>query len=647
MSWLSLPAGLRPSQSRPPRAVRKTLPTLLLALLLAWMLTGLGGTAVWAQADRSVLVLDQALRLGGLPPTEAEWAKAQPVALPDDWSSTRPMQRGVVSYRLTLPMPPSAADSTRLYGLYIERACSVMAAQLNGQTVHEGGRFSEPVSRQCHRPQLVPLPATLLRPGDNVLDLQVRGYPLNEVSSRQRAGGLSAIEFGPWDKMAAHHARRLVLASRLPEVLSGALVLMGSFMFVMGWFNRAQSYLAYFGALMVGWSLLLAQLWATDLPLANATTETALAALMAFITLAAVQFLMRYAKQRLRWLDLALPAQCVLMPASLLVLGPQRLLLGAGLWYLLLSVEVLVAAGYYLMHARQQRSRQFWPMLALMVVVALSLLVELIATSLNLHSRWLHGAQLLPALGFLALGLRLMQQYGRAFQSAEQNRAELEVRIREATAQIERNFAQLSELKVEQVTDRERKRIAADLHDDLGAKLLTIVHTSDDQRISTLAREALEEMRLSVRGLTGKPVKLNDALGDWRAEVVSRLSQSGVQGEWSAPPDEEVPQTLSSRAYVQTTRILREAVSNIIKHSGASQCSVRCTIDNGDFQLVIQDNGKGISTELDGRLDKGHGMASMKGRAKQLQGQCLVESSPGYGTVIRLTLPLERHTTTR
>ncbi len=73
---------------------------------------------------------------------------------------------------------------------------------------------------------------------------------------------------------------------------------------------------------------------------------------------------------------------------------------------------------------------------------------------------------------------------------------------------------------------------------------------------------------------------------------------------------------------------------------------MRCTLADGDFQLLIQDNGKGIPSELDGRLDKGHGMASMKGRAKQLQGQCLVESSPGYGTVIRLTLPLGRQLST-
>jgi signal transduction histidine kinase len=146
-------------------------------------------------------------------------------------------------------------------------------------------------------------------------------------------------------------------------------------------------------------------------------------------------------------------------------------------------------------------------------------------------------------------------------------------------------------------------------------------------------------MRLSVRGLTGKPVHLLDALGDWRAEVVSRLGQANILAEWKAPA-EDVVHTLPARAYVQTTRILRESVSNIIKHSGATHCIVSCAVKDGDFQVVIQDNGQGISTELDGRLDRGHGMASMKSRAKQMHGQCLVESGPGWGTVIRLTIPL-------
>ena len=634
-------------------------------MALLWglaLLCGLSAAPAWSQAW-PVQFLRDALTVAEVVGQAPVWAQARPVSLPDDWAdnwaddrandrangrASRPAEQLVRWYRMALPAHPvavGATNDTALFGLYIERACSVLQVWLNGQLIHDGGRFTEPVSRNCHRPQLVTVPAALLRADANQLELRVRGFPLAEVSSRQRVGGLSVVEFGPYGVMAAHHDRRLVFASRLPEVLSGALLLMGSFMFVMGWFNRAQSYLAYFGALMVGWSLLLARLWLSDLPVSNRVAEWVLAALMAFITLAAVQFLMRYAGQRLRWLDRALPLQCLLMPATLVAAGPGRLYAVAGIWFVLLTVQGVAAAGFYLVESRRQRSRQWWPMAALMATVAVSLALDSAAQMLPIDSRVLLVAQLLPALGFLALGLRLVQQYGRAFQSAEQNRAELEVRIREATAQIERNFAQLSELKVEQVTERERKRIAADLHDDLGAKLLTIVHTSDSERISQLAREALEEMRLSVRGLTGKPVRLTDALGDWRAEVISRLAQTGIQGEWNAPHDEEVPQTLSSRAYVQTTRILREAVSNIIKHSGASQCSVHCTLEHGDFRLVIQDNGNGIPIELDGRLDKGHGMASMKGRAKQLQGQCLVESGPGYGTVIRLTLPLERHTT--
>ena len=589
----------------------------------------------WQQAQAAPL---------GPAATAAEWDLVPTIPLPDDWALTRPNHRGTLSYRVQFDGVPGG-DPDALLGLYVERACSVLQVRLNGQLVHDGGLMDNPVARNCHRPQLVALPASLMKTGANELLLQVRGFALQEVSSRQRAGGLSRLELGPYPLLADHHGRRLALAVHLPEVMSGTLALMGSFMFVMGWFNRQQSYLAYFGALMVGWAIMLARLWTSQLPLSNHQAELVLAALMAFITLAAVQFLLRYAGEKRRWLNRLLPLQCAVMPASLVLAGPAHLFTASGMWFALLSAQVSAAAVYHLVKARQMPGRQFWLMATLLAVVGVSLSVELLAQTLALDSRVGYVAQLLPALGFLLLGLHLVQQYGRAYQSAEQSRAELEVRIREATAQIERNFAQLAELKVEQVTDRERKRIAADLHDDLGAKLLTIVHTSESERISTLAREALEEMRLSVRGLTGKPVKLSDALGDWRAEVVSRLTQSGVQGEWSAPSDEETQQTLSSRAYVQTTRILREAVSNVIKHSGASQCSVRANIAQGDFQLVIQDNGHGIPVEMDGRLDKGHGMASMKGRAKQLQGQCLVESGPGYGTVIRLTLPLERHVT--
>ncbi|MBC7435578.1 MAG: hypothetical protein H7332_05860 [Bdellovibrionales bacterium] len=76
---------------------------------------------------------------------------------------------------------------------------------------------------------------------------------------------------------------------------------------------------------------------------------------------------------------------------------------------------------------------------------------------------------------------------------------------------MQQSYAQLSELRTTQTKQQERQRIAFDLHDDLGAKLLTIaqasMHADDRERISGMARQALDEMRLSVRGLTGEAVR--------------------------------------------------------------------------------------------------------------------------------------------
>jgi len=423
------------------------------------------------------------------------------------------------------------------------------------------------------------------------------------------------------------------------QAVALTLLVMGCFMLGLYWVNRRESTLLYFGALTVAWSLLTLRVWWKDMPLSTPTVEFIGCCMYPVILAFGVQFLLCHAGLRSRIIEGALLLQCALMPLGLLLGGPAQVFLLANAWYAVLGLEMAGAIALYLVMLRKQQREDFTPMLFLLVAAGAVLAIEMAVQLQIVAPRQAPITHLALPLLFLAIGARLLQVFSHALQAAEANRLTLEDRVREITAEIEHNFAQLSELRVEQVTEKERKRIAADLHDDLGAKLLTIVHTSESERISTLAREALEEMRLSVRGLTGKPVRLADALADWRAETVLRLGQANIETDWKGPA-EEIEHLLSARAYVQTTRILREAVSNIIKHSGGSHCKVRCNVGEREFGVLVQDNGKGIPMELDGKLDRGHGMSSMKHRAKQLQGQCLVESGPGYGTVIRLTLPL-------
>ena len=631
-AWRVFHRGLAGAR-RPAFAV---IPTGLALLALVWLAAG---CSTQPEPDPT-LTIAQAQAV--LADTEQfpELAEGQMlVPLPDDWDRRRDWQDGPVWYRLHFDAPPDVPPGTVL-AAYIQRACSNLEVRLNGRLLHSTGRMHPPVARNCYYSQLISFPEGLLRAGGNDLDIKLAGHSLQRVGARQRAASLSEVQIGSLAQMSALHERHLLLGPLLAVSTGALLVVLGLLSFVVAVWRHAP-YLGYFGTAATLWGLLSARFWVRDIALDNARVEWIICTGLAFVGVAAVLFLLRYCGLRLPRMEQVLWAQCALFPISLVVAGPDRLFTVATAWYAVMSLQVLAAMGVFLLRAWRFSRVDFWTMGMVMAVQAVMLLVEVCIQNGWLGVLGVSVMQFAAPILFVAIGARIVLAFMHALQATELARAEAERRVREITADMERSYVQMSELQVEQVTAKERKRIAADLHDDLGAKLLTIVHTSDNERIATLAREALEEMRLSVRGITGKPVSLGDALGDWRSEAMSRLSDGGVELAWNIPSELEFSdRTIGARTYVQTTRILREAVSNLLRHSGASHCDIAVRIETTDLEVTIADNGRGIPMELDGKLDRGHGMASMKHRAKQMQGQCLVESGPGYGTVIRLMLPL-------
>jgi signal transduction histidine kinase len=626
----TIPSLASGKAGRPWQRLRWLIGSLLLSCLIS-----LGAPL---PAHAAELLVTQALSVAADGPHFPARLVPQPVSLPDDWSRTRPGHTGSVWYRVSFDLASPQAAQT-LLAVAIDRACSHLEVQINGHRLHTNGRMTDPVARNCDRSELVVLPTALLKPQGNQLDLRVDGWALQRVSAPERAGGLSALRLGPVTELLAHHEPAITARTAIAGLAALGLAAMGALMLGLSWSQgiRSSPHM-YFGLLCILWALSSLRRWWPQAPMSPQMFEGLWISLMPWVALAAVQYLLRCVRRQSVLVEAVLVGQALLVPVSLAVGGQDHTYAITAFWTALLVLEVMAAMAINLKLLRVEKPLEFRWAAALYLPIACALLVHV---ALLLAARptpvWLLdvGVPLLV----VGIGLRAWQVLGQNLRAAENDRATLDSRVQLATAEIEANYLQMAEARIEQVAEKERKRIAADLHDDLGAKLLTIVHTSESERISTLAREALEEMRLSVRGLTGKPVRLSDALADWRAEVVSRLGQANIEVEWHSPHD-EVEQLLPARAFVQTTRILREAISNIIKHSGASMCQVTLDISGTDFVVTVQDNGKGIPMELDGRLDRGHGMSSMKHRAKQLNGQCLVESGPGYGTVIRLTLPL-------
>lgn len=575
---------------------------------------------------------------------------AEIVSLPDEWADTRPDQEGGGWYRIHFEMPANLTPD-KLQAVYLERACSQVQVFLNGQLLYKAGNLKQPVTRQCYQSHVIPLPFFLLRSGDNQLDLKILGYPIEKVVARQRAAGLGEVRVGDWNALRSRQEAQLFWGVTLGQIIGGILLVLGIFAICLAWVRRL-GYLRHFGFLTLFWAAVTSRQSLSFDFLSTSSAEMLMASLFAPMTLFAARFLLDYAgftdgqeakkSKPVRIVNTVLRAQIVLMPLTLWV-GVDHLFSLSRAWFGVFTLEMFAAVFYFLWYASRVRRTEF-----LLTCATLGAVVALMGIELGFQFGvvkswgWNVTYFVMPIL-FSVVSFRLIQVYSGALESAQGARKQLEKRVQEISGEIERNFTQIAELRVDQIAEKERKRIAADLHDDLGAKLLTIVHTSDNDRISSLAREALDEMRLSVRGLTGRPMRLPDALADWRAEMVMRLGQAGVEVDWRHQKDLiDVP--FSARTFVQTTRIIREAISNVIKHSQASHVMVQSAVNGNTFEISIQDNGIGISMDVDARLDRGHGMTTMKHRAKQLNGQCLVESGAGFGTVIRLSLPLELET---
>lgn len=194
----------------------------------------------------------------------------------------------------------------------------------------------------------------------------------------------------------------------------------------------------------------------------------------------------------------------------------------------------------------------------------------------------------------------------------------------------------------ERVAREERRRIASDLHDDLGAQLLTIAQASqkaqERERIAGLARQALEDMRLSVRGLSGEPAPAEDVLADWRSECVTRLAAAGITPRWECG-DAPRGLLLPARLHVQLTRVLREAVSNTIRHSGAKHCTVRIAFDGDAMRIAIEDDGRGVESGGT-RAGGGHGLGNIERRVRALGGEHRHERPDAGGARLVVQVPL-------
>ena len=164
----------------------------------------------------------------------------------------------------------------------------------------------------------------------------------------------------------------------------------------------------------------------------------------------------------------------------------------------------------------------------------------------------------------------------------------------------------------------ERSRIARDIHDHVGASLLDALHSEEAGRKDRLIRETLVDLRGIVNGVGQPEQPLDQALIQIRREIAERLEAKGLCFEWSASVDS---QSLPPPQLHALRSILRETVSNAIKHSACTMVRIKLTAQGGALDILVEDDGVGFDPDPDPDAEQqGAGLQNIDDRIEMVGG---------------------------
>lgn len=211
--------------------------------------------------------------------------------------------------------------------------------------------------------------------------------------------------------------------------------------------------------------------------------------------------------------------------------------------------------------------------------------------------------------------------------------------------------AKMAQLERQRAVEVERTRIARDLHDEMGARLTQIsllsaraleanaAQTNADEPLAQVQRAAhalastLDEIVWSTSPQHDTVPAFADHLSDYAVEA---LASGGIRCRLDVPT--LLPAAgLSSGHRFRLMMVVKETLTNVLRHSGATEVRIRLAIEGATLIVTLSDNGCGYGEPAN---TKRNGIGNMHARMKEIGGACTITSAPGEGTTVALRLPL-------
>jgi signal transduction histidine kinase len=182
---------------------------------------------------------------------------------------------------------------------------------------------------------------------------------------------------------------------------------------------------------------------------------------------------------------------------------------------------------------------------------------------------------------------------------------------------------------------QERLRIGRDLHDNIGARLLKMIHLLRGTPTAEVARDAMKDLRTSIAALDAQPVALSHALADWSAEACARCEAVHCALQWDHP-SALGEKLLSPHTKAALEAVVRELLSNALKHATPGHMAVSFTLHGERLQLQLRHDG---TVSDPGGWKAGYGVRNLRSRLQE-KGGTLVARIEGAELLFQVEIPL-------
>lgn len=242
-----------------------------------------------------------------------------------------------------------------------------------------------------------------------------------------------------------------------------------------------------------------------------------------------------------------------------------------------------------------------------------------------------------------------------AEEELQRTKQELAQRVAERTAELSAALAQVRELSehAHSVREHERKRIARDIHDELGSLLVALKldvnwmerRVTDREEVARKCRSMNRLIETAVenvgRIITDLRPSILDHQGlipalEWQVQEFADASGMQTDIRFDVDPDAIAPKGDSALAVF---RIFQEMLSNVARHAQATSLRTHVSLTSGMLKLEVEDNGIGThAAQLNS--PRSYGVMGMRERARHFGGNLVIQSGSGSGTCVRMEMPI-------